>query len=130
MKSLLLATLFVLFLSLKINAQCPPVNYIINGQAKLNQFQTLYPNCTELNGLLAFQSPAYDLSPLSLIEKTKGNETFSDCYNFLGLLGMSALKEINGNLLVDDMDSLFDFSGLETLEKIGGILELLTIINY
>lgn len=43
---------------------------------------------------------------------------------------MSALKEINGNLLVDDMDSLFDFSGLETLEKIGGILELLTIINY
>ncbi len=120
MRSLLLSTLFILFLSLKINAQCPVDPYQITNQTQLNQFQTLYPTCTELDGLIVFQSSAYDLSPLSLIEKIKGDVRFDLSFNFLGLSGMSSLKEIDGSFIVDDMDSILDFAGQETLEKIGG----------
>lgn len=120
MNKTFLSLALLLSLALGAGAQCPVGPYQVKGQDALEKFSELYPQCEELDGLIVIEASAYDLSPLQLIKKIKGDATFDAGFRFLGLSGMTALKEIGGTLRIDDMDSVLDFTGLEALERIGG----------
>jgi hypothetical protein len=78
---------------------CLPDGITFSTQSQIDNFQTGYPNCTEIEGNVLIGG--------------------GDINNLNGLL---VLTSIDGDLEVKGTSSLFDFNGLNNLTKIGGDL--------
>src|SRR5690606_6634587 len=66
-------SIFFLFFTLGLKAQCPTEDVYLTSQEEVNNFATDYPNCTEISGNLYISgSTITDLSPLSNLTSVGG----------------------------------------------------------
>ncbi len=135
----------VLFIPSTLQSQpCLPEGITFTTQAQIDNFQILYPNCTEIEGSLTIEG--IDITNLlglnvitnvqgtfyvlwdSLLTSLEGLENLS----FIGgsldingtvlysLTGLNSLTYIGESLRVLGGDSIASLSGIENLEYIGG----------
>ncbi|MEZ4951862.1 MAG: hypothetical protein R2784_21085, partial [Saprospiraceae bacterium] len=95
--SILLLTFFSLGNHYDLQGQCPTGNVTLTTQAQVDNFSTLYPNCTHLPGSLTI-GPSSDI---------------------VNLNGLNGLEEIGGGLSIISNIILEDMSGLSGLNFIG-----------
>ena len=149
MKYLFIVLVLSLCWQLKVSSQpCLPYGISFHTQESVDNFQTDYPNCTEIEGSLWIEG--VDITNLlglnvitsvqgsfyvrwdSLLTSLEGLENLS----FIGesldirgtvlnsLTGLNNLTYIGENLSIDLGDSIASLSGIENLEYIGGDISL------
>src|SRR5690606_1101134 len=96
-------SIFFLFFTLGLKAQCPPGDVSFTTQAHVYAFATFYPNCTEVSGSLAIQGA-----------------------NITDLTPLSNLTQIGEILYIAVNPSLTNLDGLSNLTQIGGVLYIQT----
>lgn len=96
----ILVALMALNLSL-FSQSCLPDGIIFDTQESIDNFQTNYPGCTEIEGDVYIQ----------------GNEISH-------LAGLSVLTAFNGNVIIREMGNLFYLNGLENITTVGGDLTI------
>ena len=101
------AYLVVLFVASSVSAQtiqpcstCLPEGITFTTQSQIDNFQTNYPGCTEI----------------------EGNVTIKSQFDITNLNGLNLLTAIGGNLTLDSNNTLTSLSRLEELTSIGGEL--------
>lgn len=111
MKKLLLTSILVLCQVFLVAQSCLPQGITISYQWQIDDFQTNYPNCTEIEGDV----------------KINGN-------NITNLIGLNVLTSIGGDLLIGSSflgsyhfgnPLLTNLAGLENVTSIGGSLEII-----
>lgn len=102
MKKFALLIILTLFIGFNASTQsCLPEGIIIYLQEQIDNFQTDYPGCTEIEGGVSIYG-----------------------FYITGLNGLSVLNSIGGDLDIWETDYLTDLSGLDNLTLIGGSLKI------
>jgi hypothetical protein len=128
MKNLTLFILFTLHLSLftlHLSAQpCLPEGITFTTQAQIDNFQTNYPNCTEIEGHVEIKGENItNLNGLNVITAISGYVYIS--YTALtNLNGLNSLTNIGEFFLIAFNDSLSSLAGLENLTTIEGTFDI------
>lgn len=103
----LLAVILLIFLHLTTFSQpCLPQGILFTTQSQIDDFQSNYPDCTEIEGWV-------------IIFDGYGSEYITD------LSGLSVLTSIGGDFIIEANDSLTNLTGLEGLASIGGSFKIL-----
>jgi hypothetical protein len=100
------ALLFVLaqFLWIgNVSAQCLPDGITFTTQEQIDNFQTEYPNCTEIDGDVTIDG---------------------DNSNITNLDGLNVVTSIGGFLFIINNDGMINLNGLEALSSIGSYLSI------
>lgn len=123
MKHILLHLLFG-FICLHLHAQCPLDDIQFLSQQELEDFANTYPNCTQIEGtveigMFGLPSDIQSLAPLSQIRFIEGDLRIDSNDNLNSLNGLDSLNSIGGTLNIS-RSSLTDLSGLDALTTIGG----------
>ena len=102
MKNLILFCILFIFLTTAGNSQsCLPNGITFTTQESIDNFQTNYSGCTEIEGNVEINGP-----------------------QIVNLNGLSVLTSIGGYLDINYNDSLIDLSGLDNLNSIGEWLSI------
>ncbi|SFZ93914.1 gliding motility-associated C-terminal domain-containing protein [Flaviramulus basaltis] len=116
--------LFIAFLTSFISfSQCPSGDLFFENQSELDQFIFNYPNCTKISGQLFIQSSSINnFSPLSNIEEIEGPLIIYNIENIDNLSGFENLNQVGG---LDIASSSFkSLDGLNNLKIINGPLTI------
>jgi hypothetical protein len=101
---------------------CLPEGIIFTSQYQIDNFQTNYPGCTEIEGAVNIGGPngsnITNLFGLSSITKIDGYFSIFDNDNLTTLAGLENLEYVGEELQIDDNDSLINLTGLENLNSI------------
>ncbi len=105
MKILALILFVLLFSIITANSQSPclPQGITFTSQAQIDNFQTNYPGCTEIEGDVVIGQWGSNISSLE---------------------GLDVLISIGGGLLIEYNNALTSLNGLENLASIGGNLRI------
>lgn len=109
-----------------ITLPCLPYgDYLFTTQSEIDNFQTNYPNCTEINGKLKIIGDSItNLNGLSVLRGIEGDlSIFSDTTvntTLNSLIGLGNITYVSGGVTVIGQDALLNFLGLENLRTIGG----------
>src|SRR5690554_1899256 len=118
-------SIFFLFFTLGLKAQCPAGNIIFTTQAQIDAFATNYPNCTEVSGNLTIQGANItDLTPLSNLTSIGGYLVIYNNSNLTNLDGLSNLTSVGGYLDIYSNLSLTNLDGLSNLTSVGEFLSI------
>lgn len=121
MKLIFSTCLFYLITSLSISAQtCYPSGITFTSQAEVDQFPSLNPGCNIIGDNLTIQgSDINSLDSLYSINVIEGNLTlnFSSLTNFKGLNNLDTIR--NTLFISQSNTNLSSFEGLESLKKLG-----------
>jgi len=101
----------------------PDGNYYFFTQNEIDNFQTNYPNCTELKGDVTISG--YDitnLNGLSVLTSIAGNLSITENNSLTSLTGLDNLTSIGGDLWISENYALTSITGLIGLTSIGGRL--------
>ena len=107
-----------------ITLPCLPFgNYYFNDQENIDNFQTFYPGCNELAGLVEINgSDITNLNGLNNVTSIgDGGLHLVDNISLTDLSGLNNLTSIGGDLLIYN-NTLESLSGIEALTSIGGNL--------
>ncbi len=135
----IIALLCFICLMLTASAQCPEGDVILISQEEVNEFGTLYPDCTEFGASLRIgtgwqENPTNidDLSPLGNITYIYGHLLIGRGDSTMTLAGFSNLDSIGGNLVIERDALLTDFVGLENLQSVGNdfIVDVSSISSF
>ena len=105
---------------------CPGGNLIFKSQTEVDNFPTLYPNCSDFSGNLivdedpSLADPIVDLCPLQQLVTIGGNveiKTNPDLSQTTCILG---LTEIGGNFLYQQNGGISDMVPFGLMESVGG----------
>ncbi|RLD40244.1 MAG: hypothetical protein DRI89_12405 [Bacteroidetes bacterium] len=135
---------FHLVFAFKIGAQCP-VNITFTHQSEIDNFQTDYPDCAEIEGWVTIRGDSitnlFGLSVLTSIGEqlsiyyTSNLNSLYGLHNITGiggsfilhgsellenLTGLNKLDSIGEDFRISNCESLVNFSGLDSLKHIGG----------
>jgi hypothetical protein len=111
------------------SCSCLPENITFTTQEQIDNFQTNYPGCTEIEGALGISGiDITNLNGLNCLTSIGGNLNIHDNNNLTNLSGFDNLNFIGESLLIGELDwvgwggnnSLINFSGLNNLSAIGG----------
>ncbi len=127
MKNITLSILIVLTQTL-LFAQCPPGDLIIfSSQAQINEFQTYYPNCTELDADVVISGGSIvNLYGLNKITSITGNLSFLYNQTLYNLQGLESLTSVGGNLVFLENYVMLNLTGLQSVSSVGGDLVIST----
>ncbi len=101
----------------------PYGNYYFNSQTEIDDFQTNYPDCTELEGVIRiYGSGITNLNGLSVV--TSIGEDLVIVYNDTldNLTGLDNVTYIGGSLVIMYNDTLTSLTGLDNVTTIAGYL--------
>lgn len=115
MKRILL--MLLVLVSNQLLAQPCPNGFSATTQADLDNFTTLYPGCTSINGVLFISGDVQNLDALSQITQVNGNLLLGSINPDFDISGLSSLTTVGGNL--DISSSLANLNGLENLTTVG-----------
>lgn len=118
---------FTLFLGLAVSAQnpCLPDGIYFSTQAEIDNFQSNYPGCTEIQGDLEIAGPDItNFNGLNPLTSIGGTLVFINNSSLTSLSGLENLSNIGGNLEVDDNNALTNLSGLEGLTTVSGTVQI------
>ena len=101
-------------------------NYHFRNQAVIDNFQSDYPNCTELAGdvIIAGINSITNVDGLNIVTSIEGGLRIWYNGPLTSLEGLQNLSFIGGRLLIDANFNLPSLTGLESLTSIGGYLQL------
>ncbi len=124
--SILLASLLVLACHTLLLAQSCLESYnTIVLQSQVDEFPSLYPGCTTIEGTLQigsdFGSSLTNLDSLKQITTIKGNLLINSNYDLQDLQGLEQLETIEGTLSITHMVSLTSLKALKQLKNVGNI---------
>ena len=114
-----------------VSAQgCLPEGIKFTKQSDIDNFQTNYPGCTEVEGYLQVQGDEItNLNGLSVLTSIGGLLHFYTCTALPDMSGLENLTTIGGNLDIyvwpSVTTSMTSLSGLDNLVSIGGALKLI-----
>jgi S-formylglutathione hydrolase FrmB len=113
-----------------IPCSCLPEGISFTSQWDIDNFQTNYPGCTEIEGdvaILGVENNIYNLQGLSLLTAIGGTLWINATYDLANLEGLNGIVSIGGDLVIGAASMagsgnhiLENFSGLNNLETIGG----------
>ncbi len=128
-KPFLIAITIIGFISLSLAQPCLPDGIEFTSQEQIDNFQTDYPDCDEIQGDVGIYG--YDinnLNGLNLLNSIGGNLNIGNyAYNNVSLTdftGLDNLTIIGGDLNIIDNDALLNLIGLKALTSIGGMLKI------
>ena len=113
---------------------CLPEGITFTTQAQIDNFQTNYPNCTEIEGdVIISGNYIANLNGLGVLTSIAGNISIYDNDPLISLTGLDNLTSIGGNLvigtIINDMcqgnDALTSLTGLDNLSSIVGSLNII-----
>ncbi len=103
---------------------CLPDGIVFLTQEAIDNFQTNYPDCIEIEGDVSigtgYVTDVSNLDGLSVLEKIDGNLEINTNENLTNLSGLDALTSIGGYLRIEYNEALTAVNGLDALETIGG----------
>ncbi|MEZ5082579.1 MAG: hypothetical protein R2750_03905 [Bacteroidales bacterium] len=103
----------------------PYGNYYFMSQYEIDNFQTDYPYCINLNGNVNIDgSDITNLQGLNTIHTIESGLWINLCDSLTNLQGLNNLHDIGDNLELSLNQSLTSLSGLESLTSIGGSLTI------
>lgn len=122
MKNLIILIATTLLISIHVHSQsCLPEGITFTTQQQINDFQTNYPGCTEIEGDVEIDGNSiHNLDSLSVLLSIGGNLLIETCNNLSNLNGLSNMESIAGDFLIKDNDNLTSFEDLTNLSHIGG----------
>jgi acyl-[acyl carrier protein]--UDP-N-acetylglucosamine O-acyltransferase len=120
MKKLLF--LLALFIPVFLIAQpCLPGGITFYQQSEIDNFQTDFPNCTEIEGDVTIRgADIVNLAGLNVINSIIGSLNIKDNFSLTSLSGLDSLGAIGGYLWISDHAALASLTGLEKLTSING----------
>lgn len=124
MKKLTLSfVLLLLFSSSGFSQGCLPNGKVFLSQDQIDNFQTDFPGCTEIEGnVLITGGNITDLSGLNVLETIGGELSIAYCDSLISLSGLNNLTAIGGNVDLSTNPMLKDLIGLDNLTSIDGYL--------
>ncbi|MEM9819966.1 MAG: T9SS type A sorting domain-containing protein [Bacteroidota bacterium] len=119
-----LSCCYCLALSSIFGQPCPPGTWSPSSQEEIDNFATLYPGCTELQGGLTFNNnEILNLEGLSQITRINGSLRISQMDSLKSLHGLHNVTYID-RLVYYLSTGLDDLSGLESLDTIAGDINI------
>ena len=114
---------------LMLGLGCLPEGITFTTQADIDNFQTDYPNCTEIEGNVQIEGDEItNLNGLSVLTNIGGRLRFYTCTVLPDLTGLENLMTIGGDLIIyvwpSTTTSLTTLSGLDNLVTVGGAIEV------
>ncbi len=124
MKTIALIFLSIVFPIAVIAQSCLPEGIEFYHQTQIDNFQTNYPNCTEIEGDVNIHSGGMinNLNGLNVLNSIGGTFLIHHNANLPNLSGLENLISIGGDLIINNNNSLIYLIGLEGLISIGGNL--------
>ncbi len=108
-----------------LSQPCLPEGITFTTQAEIDNFQTNYPNCTEIEGFCYIDdNDITNLNGLSVVTSIGGQLRIRFTERLKSLSGLDNLTSIGGSLWIYINDSLTTLSGLENLSSIGEDLHI------
>lgn len=133
-----------------VNAEvpdCPTTDITINSAADLEDYRSLYPNCTDfagnitvngdvsnllgldaiktVTGNIDIESDALiNLSDLSNLENITGTLRISGSENLNSLIGLGKLNNVTGSIVLSNLIKLASLDGIKNIQSIGGLLTI------
>jgi hypothetical protein len=105
-----------------ISQTCLPDGIILTTQKQIDNFQTDYPGCAEIESDVTIQGAGItNLDGLSKLTALKGNFDIRYCCNLQSLTGLESLTCVSGTLSILFNDDLTDLKGLNNLSCLGGL---------
>ena len=126
MKKLVLFITMVAFCPRIVFSQgCLPEGIIFTTQEEIDNFQTNYPGCTEIEGDVFIGSMSgnfniMNLQGLNNIIKIYGRLDIVGCSSIGDLEGLNSLTQVGDYLQINNCTELDNFSGLNSLTQVGG----------
>ena len=122
----LIILLFALISINSANAQgCLPEGITFTTQEEIDNFQTNYPGCTEIEGDVTIEGgDILNLNGLCVLNSIGGNLTISYDSSLIHLAGLDHLITIGGSLSIYGNVLLQDIADLAGLESVGGGINL------
>lgn len=100
-------------------------NYYLQSQADIDNFQTNYPDCTELEGITSISGDDItNVDGLNQLTSILGTLKISYNNNLTNLSGLSNLNAIAWNFYMETNPNLESLMGLNNLATIGGGFEI------
>ena len=127
MKKLFTVIVLSIFAFLLVSAQdpCLPDGIEFITQEQIDNFQTNYPGCTEIEGdVWIVGDDITNLNGLNTLTSIGGTITIIANISLSSLSGLENLTHIVGNLEIDDNTALTSLSGLEGLTTVSGTLQI------
>ena len=108
-----------------LSQSCLPDGIIFTTQSAVDNFQTNYPDCTEIEGSVdILGDDIMNLSGLSVVTSIGGVLEINFNPALTSLTGLENLTCIGGSLRVYHNPALTSLTGLENLDSIGGNLKI------
>lgn len=129
MKKILLLFLAFAFVPFNLLSQsCLPDGIVFYSQSDIDDFETNYPACTEIEGNVSigngYPNDISSLDGLDVLEAIGGYLFITTNDNLNSLDGLENLETIGGYLHIFECPGLTDLDGLDGLTSIGGGLIL------
>ncbi|RYY00549.1 T9SS sorting signal type C domain-containing protein [bacterium] len=118
---------------------CPSGYVEITSQEEIDNFTTIYPNCTQITGSLQISGDDItDLSPLNGIESVSDWFSIYDCPQLTEINGLTNLTHIGTDIYIGYNNNLTSLEGLSGVThstnyiyiEFNPLLESLTGLNY
>ena len=129
----LIAVLFSINTTI-LSQSCLPEGISFIHQSQIDDFQTNYPGCTEIEGYVIiadFYQTITNLNGLSVITSIGGDFKITSSAFLTNLSGLDELMFVGGDLMIGDWsqygpynESLTSLAGLDNLSTIGGDLSV------
>lgn len=127
----LICAIFLLSQYFIFSQTCLPEGITFQCQADIDNFQTNYPGCSEIEGLVYIwdstnlHNDITNVDGLSVLTRIGGSLTVRYNHTLTNLSGFSNLTSVGGNLDIGGSNwVLRSLSGLENLTSIGGNLKI------
>ena len=126
-KLTLLIVLTFIFHAYALSQSCLPEGITFTTQAEINNFQTNYPNCTEIEGNVKINgNDITNLNGLNVLTAIGGYLSIGNYYSnnpvLTSLTGLDNVTSIGGNLRIYVNVALTSLTGLDNVTYIGGNL--------
>lgn len=129
MKKITVLIIFAFIINNIVFSQsCLPYGILINTQEEIDNFQTNYPGCTEIEGGVVIYDQGTNnitnLNGLNVITSIGGFLVIGENNNLTNLAGLENLNYIGENLEIEYNNSLTDITALSNITTIGENLQI------
>jgi hypothetical protein len=125
-KLIILLALVAISHSIVFSQGCLPEGITFSTQEQIDNFQTIYPGCTEIEGDVTIFSGSYitNLNGLSVLTSIGGDLELFANHSLTNLAGLEGVTSIGGSLTILHNNALINLTGLEGLTSIGSYLNI------
>ena len=119
-KLTLLFGLALIIQAIAVSQPCLPEGITFSTQEEINNFQTNYPNCTEIEGTVEIMgNDITNLNGLSVLTAIGGYLMINYNYALTSLTGLDNVTSIGGGIGILYNDALTSLTGLNNVTSIG-----------